>query len=269
MPFKRLLISSFTGPGCAGNLHTVDIFPGGLPAQPQQAGTRGILVEIHPVDSHSATVRFSQAGRIIRRCGSGVLAAAHALCRELGLEQCRVLQTRWQSIAFTATNLGFSFTAPSLRLREGIKLQLAQNLFDRAPHSLCAAGGASDYLIAEFESAKQVRALQINPDIVTGRSRRALIATAASDLPGYDYVLRYFAPQYGVAEDAATGSANLMLAHYWQNKLNKSRVVGLQVSNAGGVFFVEAATGLHPANRMAPRLQKLEGQTRLEQSQAT
>jgi len=49
--------------------------------------------------------------------------------------------------------------------------------------------------------------------------QRAIICTAAQPSTGTDAItLRYFAPQYGVVEDTATGSAMRVLADYWSHR---------------------------------------------------
>lgn len=66
----------------------------------------------------------------------------------------------------------------------------------------------------------------------------ALIVTALGGTSvNEDYVMRYFAPQFGNSEDMATGSANAYLMKYWQLKLNKKRLSGRQLSKAGALFY--------------------------------
>lgn len=224
-----------------------------------------IVVELLvPADEvAAAAVRFSQSGILIRRCGSGILAAAHTLHREIGLPNCLHLQTPSSLVEFAASNDSFSFFAPSLRLRPNLPPYLVAGFFDAEPKALCASGGHQDYWILEFESEALVRHLKPRLETITMSTQRAVIATAASEVGRHDYVLRYFAPQYGVAEDPATGSANLVLAHYWQNILHKPRVSGLQVSASGGEFHVQAKSPWTHADRHLPRMQIISGRTRL------
>lgn len=50
-----------------------------------------------------------------------------------------------------------------------------------------------------------------------------------------DYVVRYFAPSVGVAEDPATGSIRT-LAPYWAARLGKSTLDARQLSARGGAM---------------------------------
>lgn len=65
----------------------------------------------------------------------------------------------------------------------------------------------------------------------------ALIVTAANGPTGY--VLRYFAPKIGIAEDLATGSAQCSLARYWFKKLKTDVLDVNQLSSSGGYFQVQ------------------------------
>jgi len=69
------------------------------------------------------------------------------------------------------------------------------------------------------------------------RKHHALIVTASSG--DSDYVLRYFAPNIGIDEDLATGSAQCSLAPYWFDKLGVEALNVRQLSKAGGLFQVE------------------------------
>jgi predicted PhzF superfamily epimerase YddE/YHI9 len=80
------------------------------------------------------------------------------------------------------------------------------------------------------------------PDTSLGiYTRRALIVTCAVSkdlaLQGENIHLRYFAPQYGIAEDAATGSAMRVLAGYWQQRGLGDELQALQRSPEGGLLW--------------------------------
>lgn len=105
------------------------------------------------------------------------------------------------------------------------------------PIELRARG--SDYLVAVFASAADVRALK--PDFrailaLTGQADVLLIATApgASDSSGADVVSRAFAPGAGIDEDSFTGSAHAVIAPYWGRRLGRDSFTAYQASARGG-----------------------------------
>ncbi len=95
-----------------------------------------------------------------------------------------------------------------------------------------------DYLV-EVESAAAVRSLSPDLKRLATVECRGVIVTAGSDDPQFDFVSRFFAPAAGVDEDPVTGSAHCCLADYWGRRLSKTKLVGYQASQRGGVVHVE------------------------------
>lgn len=54
-----------------------------------------------------------------------------------------------------------------------------------------------------------------------------------------DFVSRFFAPTAGINEDPVTGSAHSQLIPFWSNKLNKKKMIALQLSKRGGKIYCE------------------------------
>lgn len=105
------------------------------------------------------------------------------------------------------------------------------------PATRCARAGPEDgYLIIELAANTDLTTI-IAPDATLAAwTRRALIVTCRvdSETALYDehFHFRYFAPQYGVAEDNATGSAMRILARHWRDLGDE--LAALQRSPAGG-----------------------------------
>lgn len=102
--------------------------------------------------------------------------------------------------------------------------------------------GKTDYMLV-FENEEQIRNIQPNyPVIVTWRVR-GVIVTA----PGKrsDFVSRFFGPQSGVNEDPVTGSAHTTLTPYWAEKLGKTQLSAIQLSDRTGYLTCE-----HLGNRV-------------------
>ena len=68
-----------------------------------------------------------------------------------------------------------------------------------------------------------------------------------ADGPGC--VFRYFAPQYGSPEDAATGSAAVQLAAFWSPRLARERFTAVQLSPEGARL--QLACGAESVDLMA------------------
>jgi predicted PhzF superfamily epimerase YddE/YHI9 len=109
--------------------------------------------------------------------------------------------------------------------------------FSHKPIRAAIAGGADGYLVLEFDPEIALSTLQVDSDQICRNSARAVIATQSAAL-NYDFRLRYFAPQYGVDEDAVTGSAQRVLADYWSQRIGGNSFRVLQSSARGGVMLV-------------------------------
>jgi predicted PhzF superfamily epimerase YddE/YHI9 len=83
--------------------------------------------------------------------------------------------------------------------------------------------------LAVYQRAADVAALR--PDFAGMRAVPGAdaIVTAPGD-GDVDFVSRYFAPNHGIDEDPATGSAHCVLTPYWAGRLGKQRLNARQIS---------------------------------------
>lgn len=162
-------------------------------------------------------------------CGHATLAAAHVLFTSGGL---------------TATRVTFQTRSGALHVfREGELLTLDFPAWPpvrcEVPPALPAALGAMpaechramDYL-AVFESEDAIRNLAPDFRRLQLLDLRGVIVTAAGSTS--DFVSRFFAPNVGIDEDPATGSAHCTLAPYWANRLGRPVLTARQLSKRTG-----------------------------------
>lgn len=214
-----------------------------------------VVVQAGP-NEHTFFVRFFENQKEILRCGSGSLAAIFYLRNHVAVKAGAVLKTiagdvhvgeREGGYYFTMKPLPYYFPAQKLKWDFLTEIDVKNTL---------NVGGSKDYCLLELADEGAVKSFRFNPRLYSLLSKRALIVTAANAkernkqrMPSavsskVDYVLRYFLPQYGKYEDDATGSANAMVAAYWQRVLAKKSVRGYQCSSRGGQFLVEYKCGL-------------------------
>ena len=227
----------------------------------------------------SADVRFFQSGFSILRCGSGVLAATavvheriyadsfkgafgevftshshvHVASLPYKLFSFKASESLWKtkrlesSVKYTNWPAGcYGFSLRTLAVRPvPLKCRAAwQALVNHPIQKAFYIGQQKDYVHLIFCSRQDLDSLSIRFSLMCLWQQRALIATAPSDDPSFDYCLRYFAPQYSKLEDAATGSAHLQVAAYWQARLRKRRVIGVQSLRGESYFECESIHGL-------------------------
>lgn len=182
-------------------------------------------------------LRWFTATVEIPLCGHATLAAAHALFREMNVQ---------------ARALEFSTSTGTLVVRrDGPKLQMdfpAQPTRQISPPARIdeALGVApievwsGPYLVAVMEDQRSVE--RVSPDLSLlrsislandGQGNVGVVATMA-DRSRYDVIDRFFAPGYGLEEDAATGSFHCILAPLMARKLGISDLRFRQASPGRG-----------------------------------
>ncbi len=99
-----------------------------------------------------------------------------------------------------------------------------------------------DDLLVVLGSARSVRDLTPVLSALPRVNARGVIVTAeADDTDEADFVCRYFAPGWGIAEDPVTGSIHTWLVPFWAKRLGKDILVSHQVSPRGGVLYCRDA----------------------------
>ncbi len=170
-------------------------------------------------------------------CGHATLATAHVLITHLGCTaQTLNFYTR-QSGTLTVEKqqdgkLAMSF--PAIAVSNNDNLEEVSIALGAQPFEVLSGDYSAnefDYL-AVFDTAAQVA--DLDPDFAKFKplKSRGIIATARGT--SCDFVSRYFAPNLGVDEDPATGSAHCLLTPYWADKLDKQHMTARQISRRVG-----------------------------------
>jgi hypothetical protein len=101
--------------------------------------------------------------------------------------------------------------------------------FDKQP--LEAYKGKTDYMLV-YEKESDIRDIRPQFEAIAALKARGVIITAKGE--HVDFVSRFFAPQSGIIEDPVTGSAHTTLTPYWSEKLNKTEMSAIQLSERKG-----------------------------------
>ncbi len=233
-------VSSFVGPEAKGNQHVVLV--GRYPLEEcvsiSHKVSPKILVVIDEPSELRPKVQFLQSGRSILRCGSGSLAVAYVLHQYYaGIGETDVLTSAGRIVlGCSASECYVQFSVFPFR-KERCRLSWS-SIVNQPVVAASEIGPRNGYYLLELPDEKSVKHCRVNGAMLSRVSRRAVIVTAKSDRASDDYVMRYFAPQYSRHEDPATGSANAMLAEYWQSRLNQKKIRGRQLSFEQGCFCV-------------------------------
>jgi PhzF family phenazine biosynthesis protein len=205
----------------------------------------GVLQEIAAENNLSETaffVRESDSFRLrwfaptaeVDLCGHATLAVAHILYTTL--DQTEPL------VRFLTRSGPLEVERKDGRLR--MDLPVLTLVPEDAPHDLVKGLGVSPLEV--YRSMDWVCVLpdedtvrQLVPDLETLKhlGLRGVVVTATGR--NSDYVLRCFAPNFGIPEDPVTGSAQTMLWPYWSKRLGKTSVSARQLSRRGGTLACE------------------------------
>jgi predicted PhzF superfamily epimerase YddE/YHI9 len=173
----------------------------------------------------------------VKLCGHATLAAGFVILHLLGtgLDSVR-FETRFRGPLRVSRDGGFlamdfpalppwSCPAPPANLIEGL---------GKRPEAVVQI---EDNYFAVYASEEEVRNIRPNLTLLEKLHPAGVAVTA----PGTDadFVSRYFAPSYGIAEDPVTGSTHCSLAPYWAQRLGKTKLHARQVSERGGELWCE------------------------------
>lgn len=231
---RQWLVDAFTREPFGGNAAVV-VEP--LESWPSQAWMQKVAAE-NNIGATAFLVRGDQPSRFQIRwftpatevplCGHATLAAAHILYSELG-QATKAVSFDAASGRLTVQRRGaaYEMELPSLP---------AQRL-TQPPETLSAALGCEPlqvwlghYVIAILKGPEDVFGLE--PDLerlkaislALGGQGNVGVAAAAGAPAHFDVVDRFFAPGYGLPEDAATGSFHAMLAPIIARQLQRSEL---------------------------------------------
>lgn len=162
-------------------------------------------------------------------CGHATLAAAHVLFAHLGVKD--------DAVTFDSRSGELNVSRAGDAYEMDFPVKHAETI--RPPAGLTSALGAApnevlsgDYLMCVLQDEQAVSELNVAPRELALLHEHAVMVTARGD--DVDFVSRFFAPNMGIPEDHATGSAHCMLAPYWADRMGKQNLQAKQLSPRGG-----------------------------------
>ena len=170
-------------------------------------------------------------------CGHATLAAAHVLFSEY---QVRGPCTFHSAVGSLQVELeGDRLTLEVPALLPGPTTEFEAELLALAPDAFVNAFRNFENLFVELHDEAAVRAY--SPDFARIAQLHPLGLAITSKGYDVDFVSRYFAPSYGIPEDAVTGSTHATLVPYWAERLGRCELVARQLSPRGGELVTSIA----------------------------
>ena len=193
-----------------------------------------------PIQTQSETViavRCYYNGRLIQCCGHGLLSAAYHWQQQLGRVELTLQMNNstvhsWRDGRITWLSFN-TLTSHRCEVPTWVEQVFSDPI---KPLAAAIAGDEQGYLVLQWPDGFSLAQLALPRDCLIQYSQRALICTAAQPAIGENAIEpRYFAPQHGVDEDIATGSAMRILSHYWSQRFKT--LIARQCSTVGGELF--------------------------------
>lgn len=243
MTIRILQIDAFTDRPFAGNPAAVCLLDAEIPGELMQS----IAAEMNL--SETAFVRREGDGFRLRwftpvvevnLCGHATLATA-----------CALWQQGWLPAGESARFFTRFGELLARQVGDAIELDFPARPITPcpAPPGLAAALGVEplevgwydDDLLVLVDSEATVRRLAPDFSSLQTATARGIVVTARAEMPGFDFVSRFFAPAVGIDEDPVTGSAHTALAPFWAERLGRTELRAFQASARGGVLGVRLA----------------------------
>jgi len=169
-------------------------------------------------------------------CGHATLASAHILYETGRLAPGDTARFFTQSGLLTAAARPDGWIELDFPANPVEPVEPPPGLLDALGVQPSFVGRSSNHTyLVELASAAEVR--RAAPDFLRLRSIesvRAVVVTSATQVPGCDFISRFFAPQMGINEDPVTGSAHTHLVPYWAVRLGQTSFTAYQASDRGG-----------------------------------
>lgn len=180
-------------------------------------------------------VIYVNYGQEVLRCGSGSLAVATFVRYQFKKTTPVLLQAASGAVTVGFDHISAYYLDEPLAQRPLPTVNPWQHILGQPFLNGCFCGSRGNYALLEVDMPLQ----QLRPRLraLCQFSRRALIVLRRTSTTHIE--LRYFAPQYGPAEDAATGSASVQAAAYMRQRYGVTQVYIQQCSPSGGVLHTE------------------------------
>lgn len=162
-------------------------------------------------------------------CGHATVAAAHVLFNEIGHKQDQIrFQTKSGIVSVERREKTLVLDFPS---RPPVKCSCPLGPARILGKKPAEVRKSRDYLFV-FNEEEDI--LNMTPDFVSMKNWECLGVIVTAPGKTADFVSRFFAPRAGVNEDPVTGSAHSTLIPYWAERLRKTSLKALQLSERGG-----------------------------------
>ena len=171
-------------------------------------------------------------------CGHATLASAFVIFNELGYEKPTVtFESNSGELSVEKKDDFLVLDFPSRMPEKSSLPKIVVDSLNIQPKEVLKS---RDYVLV-YESEEDI--LNVDPDVSLlnqiNMDPGGIIVTAEGSNPKVDFVSRFFTPQAVVFEDPVTGSAHCSLIPFWAERLGKTTLEAVQLSDRRGELSCE------------------------------
>lgn len=176
-------------------------------------------------------------------CGHATLASAYVLFNELGFGGDEIrFDTRQRGTLNVRRGAGGRIVMdfPSGESKPSLVPDALWPVLGARPmevHKIEKAGERDLLVVLESAEAVAELAPHLSRFGEVDGARGIIVTAKADEGADHDFVCRYFAPGWGIAEDPVTGSIHTFLVPFWSKRLGRTDLVSRQVSKRGGILY--------------------------------
>ena len=179
-------------------------------------------------------IRWFTPTKEVNLCGHATLASAYVIFNFLNSQQNNLVFNSKSGPLYVS--LGNDLIVMNFPKEAAKPCQTPQAILDAFSLAPVEVLQSVDYIVI-FPDFTDLTKISVDLEALKKLDLRAVCITSKNDI--YDFTARMFAPNYGINEDAVTGSAYTQLMPYWVEKLGKMRLKAKQVSARGGELTCE------------------------------
>lgn len=181
-------------------------------------------------------IRYFTPSHEVNLCGHATLASAHIMYEKGIVKKEAKITFRAKGGILIISKVGdeIAMDFPQYKLEA---IEIPTNIYEALGVRAIEAYKADyNWTVIVCNSEDEIINARPNYSLMQGTILGHCMITSKATTYGFDFVLRCFAPDYGINEDPVTGSAHCALGPLWGRKLNKTSMNSLQVSRRTGTL---------------------------------
>nr|WP_068892593.1 PhzF family phenazine biosynthesis protein [Pedobacter panaciterrae] len=182
-------------------------------------------------DGEAFSLRWFTPEHEMDLCGHATLATAHVLKTILNYPKDKIIfNSKSGPLEVTVLDEQYTLNFPSRNPEPAELPEIISRALNKQPREVLKS---RDYMLV-YENEQDIRDLVPDREVLNQINLQpgGIIVTAKGD--DVDFVSRFFVPQASIFEDPVTGSAHCSLIPYWSEKLGKTKMSALQLSERLG-----------------------------------